>query len=56
MLSESIVKTVKDKLQRPQGEKEKGIYNKLENVLSKNEEFKINENMPNILDGIDNLI
>uniref|UniRef100_A0A2S2NDW7 DUF659 domain-containing protein n=1 Tax=Schizaphis graminum TaxID=13262 RepID=A0A2S2NDW7_SCHGA len=56
MLSESIsvVKTVKEKLQSPQGAKGKAIYQKLENVLSKNEGFKIIEKISNILDGIDN--
>ncbi|KAL4097517.1 hypothetical protein QTP88_022289 [Uroleucon formosanum] len=45
MLSESIsvVKIVKEKLQSPQGEKEKAIYKKLENVLSKNKGFEIIE-------------
>jgi hypothetical protein len=54
ILSESIsvVKTVKEKLQNPQGEKGKAIYKKLENVLSKNERFKIIEKISNILEGI----
>jgi hypothetical protein len=54
-LSESIsvVKTVKEILQSPQGEKGKAIYKKLENILSKNEGFKIIEKISNILEGID---
>lgn len=56
MLSESIsvVKIVKEKLKIPQGEKGKSIYKKFENVLSKNEGFKIIEKVSNILEGIDN--
>ncbi|KAL4148721.1 hypothetical protein QTP88_002890 [Uroleucon formosanum] len=56
MLSESIsvVKIVKEKLQSPQGKKEKATYKKLENVLSKNKGFEIIEQISNILEGIDN--
>jgi hypothetical protein len=58
MLSESIsvVKTVKEKLQSPQGEKGKAIYKKLENFLSKNEGFKIIKKISNILEGVDSSI
>lgn len=50
----SVVKTVKEKLKNPQGDKEKAIYIKLVNILSKNERFKMIENISNILEGIDN--
>jgi hypothetical protein len=48
MLSESIsvVKTVKEKLQSPQGEKGKAIYKKLENVLLKMKDLKLLKKFP----------
>jgi len=50
----SVIKIIKEKLQSPEGAKGKAIYKKLENVLSKNEGFKIIEKMSNILERIDN--
>jgi len=56
MLSESIsvLKTVKEKLQNPQGEIIKYIYKKFKKLVTINTGFKIIDQISNILEGIDN--